>query len=331
MKSPIEVINAIKANQIDSVYLLSGAEKYFQDEVIGTLASQLFPDKGSRDLNEITLYGTENSQADILTQFSSYPMLAEKKLIVVRDFEKMKIEDPETFEKYLIKPPKFSVLILCVTEEPKNKFFNKIKSTATVVNCKPIYENQLPQWIKQYCQAAGFSITNEAAHFLVANIGTNILTIKNEIEKVISFKADQTAISVDDLQATSGLYREANVFALQKALMQRNLAKSLAIAHQLLEAGIDSTMINAILFSFFRKALIVSALKRQGKAPKQIAQKMKLADFQMRDINQALQKFSFLQLKKVVQWCSQFDRMQKGIEPSPISSLELLCYQICRT
>lgn len=330
MKTPTQVLKEISENKIDGIYLLSGSEKFFQDQVIDALSKKLFPDKGSRDLNEITLYGTENTQSDVLSQFSSYPMLADRKLVIVRDFNKMRIEDEGTFEKYLSKPPKFSVLVLCANEVPKNKFFKKLAEYATEVNCKPVYESQLPSWVKQYCQHLGYEIEDEAAHFLVANVGAHILMLKNEIDKVISFKTDDGPISVHDLQETSGVYREANVFALQKALAQRNLAQSITIVHQLSETGSEPTMINAVLFAFFRKALIAASLKRQGLNPAQIGKKMRLADFQMREINIVLQKFSLQQLKKVIRILGDFDLVQKGIEQTHLPQLELLCYQICR-
>jgi len=164
----------------------------------------------------------------------------------------------------------------------------------------------------------------------VANVGAHILMLKNEIDKVISFKTDDSPISISDLQQTSGVYREANVFALQKALAQRNLSQSIKIVHQLIETGSEATAINAVLFAFFRKALIAASLKKQGLKPMQIAQKMKLAEFQMREINVALQKFTLVQLKKVIRLLTEFDQAQKGIQIIPMPQLELLCYQICR-
>jgi len=330
MKTPTQVLKEISENKIDGIYLLNGAEKFFQDQVIDALSKKLFPDRGSRDLNKIILYGTENTQAELLSQFSSYPMLADRKLVIVRDFDKMRIEDADTFEKYLIKPPKFSVLVLCANETPKSKFFKKVTEYATEVNCKPVYESQMPGWVQQYCQHLGYKIQSEAAHFLVANVGTHILMLKNEIDKVVSFKTDDSPISVSDLQQTSGVYREANVFALQKALAQRNLSQSIKIVHQLIETGSEATVINAVLFAFFRKALIAASLKKQGLKPAQIAQKMQLVDLQMREINIALKKFTLAQLKKVIRLLTEFDQAQKGIQIIQLPQLELLCYQICR-
>ncbi|NOX89417.1 MAG: DNA polymerase III subunit delta [Calditrichaeota bacterium] len=331
MKSFDNALNEIQSGKIEPVYLLVGAEKFFHDQFIQTLSGKLFTDRGSRDLNEIILYGTENTESDVLSQLSSYPMLANQKLVVVREFDKMKIQDEETFEKHLKKPPKFSVLVLSSAEQMRTKFFQKLTRLVTTVDCRPIAESRLPFWVKNYCQQRGYSITPEAAHFLITNAGTHILILKNEIEKVISFKGEKTAITVDDLQETSGMYRETNVFTLQRALAKKHLGKSIQISHQLAEAGFEPTAINAVLFAFFRKALMIASLRRQGLSAAQISQKMKLQDFQMREISDVLNYYSFSQLKKVVQLLHGFDKAQKGIDSTESPNLEILCYKICRT
>lgn len=331
MKSFEQAFADIKAGKIDPVYVLVGQEKFYHDQLIHLFSEKLFSDRGSRDLNEMILYGTENTLSEVLSQATSYPMLAAKKLVVVREFEKMKIQDTETFEKYLNKPAKFTVLVLSVTEPPKNKFFQKLLKQGTAVDCKPIPESRLPQWLMQYCKTLGYSIHPEATHFLIANVGTNLLELKNEIEKVINFKNEPSEITVDDLQNTSGMHREANIFALQKALGQRQLAKSIEISHLLQESGVDATMINAVLFAFFRKVLMAASLKRQKMSASQIKQKMKLYDFQFRDIAETLNHFNFTQIKNVISLLHAFDKAQKGIDVSESKDLEVLCYKICRT
>ncbi len=331
MKTFEQALNAIKSGKIDPIYVLIGQEKFYHDQLIHVFSQVLFSDRGSRDLNEIVLYGTENTLAEVLSQATSYPMLAAKKLVVVREFEKMKITDAETFEKYLAKPAKFTVLVLSVLDAPKNKFFQKLQQAATVVDCKPITESRLPHWLVEYCKNLGYQLQPEAAHFLIANVGTSILELKNEIEKVINFKNDNSEITIEDVQHTSGMHREANIFALQKALGQRQLSRSIEISRRLLESGVDATMINAVLFAFFRKALMVAALKRQQATSAQIKQKMHLYDFQLREINETLKHFNFAQLKKVIRLLHGFDKAQKGIDPTESRNLEVLCYKICRT
>ncbi len=331
MKSVDQVIKEIEAEKFEPIYALIGPEKFYHDRIIHLLSEKMFQDPASRDLNEIILYGTENTLAEVLSQATSYPMLAPKKLIIVREFEKMKIQDAEIFTKYLNKPAKFSVLILSIADAPRNKIFQAISQLPGAVDCKAIPESRMPQWLMQYSEQQGYPLTPDAAHFLIANVGPSILALKNELEKLINFKNEPSPITIEDVQSTSGMYREANVFALQKALSRRQLAKSIEIGHLLLETGADATTINAVLFAFFRKVLITAALRRQNVSPAQIKQKMHLYDFQLRDFMETLKFFSFEQLKKVLVLLHQFDLAQKGIRTDTSKNLEVLCYKICRT
>lgn len=331
MKTVDQTIKEIEAAKFEPVYVLIGSEKFYHDRIIHLLSEKMFPDRGSRDLNEVVLYGTENTLAEVLAQVTSYPMLAAQKLVVVREFEKMKIQDAEIFNKYLNKPAKFSVLVLSIGDPPRNKFFQSLSKLPGAVDCRAIPESRMPQWLMQYAQQLGYPLAPDAAHFLIANVGTSILDLKNELEKLINFKKEPSEITIDDVQNTSGMYREANIFALQKALSHRQLAKSIEISHMLLETGVDETMINAVLFAFFRKALIAAVLKRQNVNTAQIKQKMHLYDFQLKEFMEALKFFSVEQLKKVIVLLHQFDLNKKGIQGNSLKNLEILCYRICRT
>ena len=331
MKSVDQVLKEIEAGKWEPVYILIGAEKFYHDQIIHLLSQKMFADQGSRDLNEVVLYGTENTLAEVLSQATSYPMLADKKLVIVREFEKMKIQDAEFFNQYLKKPAPFSVLLLSIGEVPKNKFFQSLSRLPAAVDCKPVPESRMPQWLMQYARQLGYPMEADAAHFLIANVGPSILMLKNELEKLINFKGEPAAITIDDVQNTSGMYREANVFTLQKALSRRQLAKSIEISHLLLESGADETMINAVLFAFFRKLLIVATLRRQKLSPAQIKQKLHLYDFQLRDFMDALRFFNFEQVKKVIVLLHRFDLGQKGIQAENRDNLEVLCYKICRS
>ncbi len=330
MKSVDQVVREIEAGKFEPIYVLIGPEKFYHDQIIHLLTQKMFSDQGSRDLNEVVLYGTENTLAEVLSQATSYPMLAAKKLIIVREFEKMKIQDAEIFTKYVNKPAKFSVLILSVSEAPRNKVFQTLSKLPGAVDCRPVSESRMPQWLMQYSKNLGYPMAPDAAHFLIANVGPSILALKNELEKLINFKGEPSEITIEDVQNTSGMYREANIFALQNALSRRQLAKSIEISHLLLESGIDETAVNAVLFAFFRKALIAATLRRQNVNPAQIKQKMHLYDFQLRDFMETLKFFNVEQLKNVVILLHRFDLAKKGIAPDSTKNLEILCYKICR-
>lgn len=324
------ILKKIKAGQIDLLYYLTGAEKFFHDQIIALLTDRVFPDKGSRDLNLTVLYGTENTQAELLTAVLSYPMLAKQKLVIVRDFDKMKISDSEAFEKYLKKLNQTTCLVLSAQEKGKNKITKIIEEVAQNIDCTPIPEYKLSGWYLNFCRQRGISMDQQTVTYLINQVGSNLLTLNQEITKIIDFKNEITNITIEDIEQITGISREVSVFALQKSLARRQLGQSLKIGKQLLEAGQNINYITAVLFAFFRKLLIVASLKEKGKQKQEIVESLNLSDFQFKEINETLNNFSMTQLKKAIKYLHEVDLASKTSTIDDGSGLQMLCYKICR-
>lgn len=330
-KSSVEqILKKIQAGQFESLYYLTGAEKFFHDQIIDLLIKKVFKDKGSRDLNLTILYGTENSLSELLSAVLSYPMLSERKLIIVRDFDKMKINDADSFEKYLNNLQKTSCLVLSAEGKGKSKIFKTIENNAQNIECKPISEYKVAGWLTSYCKQNGISIEQEAVDFLVNQVGSNLLILNQELKKVVDFKNDQSKITFEDIEQTTGSSKEGSVFALQRALSHRQLGTSLKISKQLIDSGLNINFITAILFSHFRKIIIAASLKQKGKNKQQIAEDMHLSSFQLRDIFETLNSFNYNQIKMVIRELHNLDVASKTSAVSEGPGLQMLCYKICR-
>ena len=145
-----EILNSIKNKKYFPVYLLVGKEKYFHDQVINSFSKQLFLDSSSRSLNRIILYGSENSLPEVVNASLSYPMLSEYKMVVVREFSKIKTADAEIFLKYLENPQKSNILLLSADDLPRNSFFKKVNELSQYVDCK-----SLPDYTESRFPAVG--------------------------------------------------------------------------------------------------------------------------------------------------------------------------------
>ena len=331
IKSNVEqVIQKIKSGQIDPLYYLNGAEKFFHDQIIDALNNVIFTDKGSRDLNLTILYGTENTLGELLSSALSYPMLADYKLIIVRDFDKMKINDPDSLDKYLKNLQKTTCLVLSAEEKGRSKIYNAIEQAAHNVDCKPISDYKVVSWFTNYCKMQNINIEPQAINFLINQVGSNLLTLNLEIKKVLDFKNDISVITIGDFEQTTGIEKDFSVFALQDALSHRQLGTALKICNNLLDAGQNINLIISILYAFFRKILIASSLSRKDAGRQQIANEMSLTEFQFKDIYNALNKFNPDQLHGIIHLLHDIDITLKTSAVEEKAGLQMLCYKICR-
>ena len=327
--SVLQAEKNIKAGNIQPVYFLSGKETYFHDRLIKSLKSRLFSDAGSRDLNMNIFYGTENSLGEMISACMAYPMLADRRLVIVKNFNKMKISDPDSLEKYVSKPISSTVLILSAEESGKTKIFQTLKNKSETISCDPIPEYKLNDWIFSFYNAKNIHIDRQASQFLVNHIGSDLLIIENEIEKILNYKNNDTTITIDDLIQTTGASKQANIFTLQNALGGNQLGLSLKISKSLIESGENISGINAILFAFYRKVMIVSSLKVLGKNHRQITEETKLGDFQLKNIFPIAERYSPKQIGKIIQLLKNLDMDIKTSNISEKHALNMLCYNIC--
>ncbi|MEJ2054039.1 MAG: DNA polymerase III subunit delta [Calditrichaceae bacterium] len=325
-----QALQKINTGQIEPLYYLTGKEKFFHDQIIEALTNKIFTDKGSRDLNLTVLYGTENTLGELLSAVLSYPMLAEYKLVIVRDFDQMKINDSESLDKYLKNLQKTTCLVLSAADKGRKKIYNAIEQAAYNIDCKPIPDYKAGGWFANYCRQNNINIDQQAIILLINQVGSNLLTLNLELKKLRDFNNDNSNITVEDIEQTTGISKDFSVFALQNALAQRQIAASLKTGNNLLDSGQNINLIVAVLYAFFRKILIASSLKSRGKGRQQIAQEMGLNEFQFKDIYNALNKFNPGQINNVINILHQADINAKtsAIEEKP--GLQMLCYKICR-
>jgi len=325
-----QALKNIEQGQFGLLYYLAGPEKYFHDRFIERLIAKVFADKGSRSLNLSLLYGSENTQQQLMAAVEGFPMLSDYKLVIVRDFEQMKISDADTFISYLNHPQKTTILVLGASKSASGKAFSELNRLAQVIECKAIPLRNISGWITDLCKQKGYTIDFPAVQFLIDHVGNTLLNLDQEIEKIINYKNDSSQISVSDIEQVTGISREANLFALQKALAKKQLAASLKIANHLLESGYDVSAVNAVLFKFFQRALIAASLRRRGLDKRAIDGQMKMQSFQMREVYEALQHFSLEGLKSVIHLLHETDIASKTSAQAARPALEMLCFKICR-
>jgi DNA polymerase-3 subunit delta len=326
-------LSQIENNNIAPIYTISGKENFFSDQIIDALTRKIFPSTGAKDLNYSVMHGTEHTLKAFINNYLAMPMLAEKKLLIVKSFNAMSVkglQDEAVLIKYLKQPQANTVLALLFEDGAQKKIYQTIRSISTSIACDPIPEYKVAPWLISYVKRNGFSINPDAAQFLVSNCGSHLLTLVSEFEKLRNFKNNDTNITVEDIEQTSGFTKEMNVFALQKALSVKNLPNSLRIGKYLIDSGDHITRLNSTLFSFFRKALVVASLREQNMDKRQISAETKLSDFQLREINTTLQKFNTKEIKRTIQLMHELDVNIKTTNINQYAAMQMLCYKICK-
>ncbi|MFW5659689.1 MAG: DNA polymerase III subunit delta, partial [Bacteroidota bacterium] len=221
----------IEQGQFAPIYLIYGAEPYFRDKLVRQLEDTVLQPH-ERDFNQDTLYGNDVKAAQLLGIAKSYPTMAQRRLLIVKEAHRINKNELDALAGYLKAPVETTVLVFVWPHKSKpdgrTAFGKTIMKAATVFESKPIYENKVPGWINEMLAAKGFSIAPDALQVVAQSLGTNLQLIESELEKILLHLRlqKQTQITRAMVHEFIAIDKDFNVFELQDALGKGESARA---------------------------------------------------------------------------------------------------------
>ena len=284
----------IAAGEFLPIYFICGDETFFvdsyQDDLIKVMPDDL------RDFNMDIFYGNETTLSKVLSAAKSYPMMADRRIVVLREFSALfernreELEESESDEEggsgsvdeliSYIERPNESTIFLIIDKKPLgNTRLKKIiekSDKACYAKFDRINENILPDWIIKWTSLRyNRVIEPQAAQLLIQRIGSDLLAITSEIEKFSTGKKENEKITLNDVSEHVRVTREINVFDFKDAIISGNTIKSLKMAEQMLSTSKTSEVgeimrLISFLYSYYSNIWQIQRLTQKGIPSKQI-------------------------------------------------------------
>jgi DNA polymerase-3 subunit delta len=216
---------ALKKREFDPVYYFHGDDDFLKDARARELIEAAI-DPSSRDFNLEQRRGSDLDAEGLDSLLSTPPMLAERRVVVVRDVDKLKKDPRRLLDSYLKRPSTDTLLLLV---SPSGAKPDKILSEgSTAVEFAPLTGDRVPKWVAYQVETVlGRTITPEAISLLVEAVGEDLAQLAVELEKLASFSdgaIDETAVS-----AVVGIRRGESVGDLLDAVASRDATQALAL------------------------------------------------------------------------------------------------------
>jgi DNA polymerase III subunit delta len=235
-------LKTLKKSEVSPVYLFYGYDEYLKDEIISQI-EKLLIDPSTKDLNySVFHFGDKESASlsveNILESANSYPFISERRLVIVKNANKISESQDNLFENYIDKPAKTTCLILvCGDKLPKREVFKKIEELFPTINFYHLFESGICQWIIEEAKSFGKKISYMAAQRVCDITGDNMADIKQEIDKLILFIGDKPEIIVEDVEKCCGHFKEDTVFELLPVLAKKEINSAFKILINLFNNG----------------------------------------------------------------------------------------------
>lgn len=225
--SYMSIVRDVQAGKFAPVYLLMGEEDYYIDKVGNYIVDQALKAE-ERDFNFDLLYGADTRANDIINIARQYPMMADRRVVMVREFQSL--QDKDTLVAYVRNPNPSTVLVLCHKHgklDGRRSLGSEIKKHGVVFESKKLYDNELPGFVADYLSRKGVAMEPAAVQMLCDHVGSDLTRLAAEIEKLLmAMPKGQTRVGAKLVEELTGMSKDFNNFELQNALGLRDSYKA---------------------------------------------------------------------------------------------------------
>ncbi len=310
-----QILTQLKKKEYQPVYFLHGKESYFIDGITDYIDKHVLGE-AEKAFNHTILYGKEVDFKTVVDVARRFPMMAPYQVVIVKEAQEMR--SLKDLLSYVENPSPTTILVIAhkhKTFKFNTKFGKKIKEKAVVLQAKPLYDNQVPDWIVDYLAKHKFQIDIGAAQLIGEYLGADLSKISNELDKMAINLEPGAKITTKEIEANIGISKEYNVFELQKALGFRDVLKANRIVQYFISNPKKNPMpvVLGALYNYFSKVYMLKFLQNAPDQDQLKALGLRSPYF-LREYKQSAKSYSRSQLEQVIHLLREYDLKSKGVD-----------------
>ncbi|MEP6618108.1 MAG: DNA polymerase III subunit delta [bacterium] len=216
---------ALKKREFDPVYYFYGDDDFLKDIRTRELVDAAV-DPATRDFNLEIRRGADVDAEALDSLLSTPPMLAARRVVVLRDADKLKKDARKLLDSYLKRPASDTVLLLVSPTGVKADKGMTERSTA--VEFAPLTGDRVIKWVTYHVESVlKRTIAPAAVSLLVEAVGDDLAQLAVELEKLASFSDGE--INEAAVSAVVGIRRGETLGDLLDAVAARDATSALAL------------------------------------------------------------------------------------------------------
>src|SRR5687767_13916077 len=217
---------ALQDKQFSPAYYLYGEDDFLKEEALRHLID-VAVDPATRDFNLDQRKGAELDAGELSTLLATPPMMADRRMVVIRDAATLRKDSLAAVQRYLASPATDLLLVLTAAADAKP---DKTLAERTVsVDCKHLSGVQLPKWIAARVEKhLGGRISDAAIDLLQDTVGADLTELATTLDKLAAF-AGKREIDEDAVSALVGARRDETPGAQLDAIAMRDTALAMSL------------------------------------------------------------------------------------------------------
>lgn len=265
------------------IHVFFGQEDFEKDRAIARLKSDL-GDQQMLSLNTTVLDSPNFTLDQLRAACDTVPFLSPQRLVIASGllgrFESAAGKEDlgdvaesavttrsgswRTFADYLGQVPPFTVVVLSEGSlKAGNSLLKALRPLANVVEFRPLSGSSLLNWVAGEIESLDGKISSGAARLLAEIVGNNLWVLSSELGKLAAYARGRT-VTEQDVKLLVSYAREANIFAMVDAIVERRQATALKLFHQLMVDGVSPPHLSVMITRQYRMMLQLKLLQNQG-------------------------------------------------------------------
>jgi DNA polymerase-3 subunit delta len=270
-------------SDLKPVYLIYGSEQLLLERAEKRLRDRLAA-VADLDFNMETFNGDSSSVEDVLNAANTMPFMSDRRLVVVRDVDKMDAAALEALAAYAKDPAPYTCLVLVATKVAKNsKLYRAVAATGVAFEYAAPKRSEYPGEVVKLLRTHGKRIGLPAAERLVDAVGRDLRRLAVEADKLASYVGEADEVTAADVAAAASAGGTASVFELTDAVGDRDAERALRVLRRVVDGGESPLGVEAMLARHVRALIGAKALAARGMTAEAMTQELGMAPWQARN------------------------------------------------
>ncbi len=343
--TPEQAIAEARAGELRPVYLVAGEEPYLERLVFAELKRAALA--GSvPGLNDEYLQAGEVTVERVLAAARTLPMMAKRRLVVVRGLErwepraaeddagdepKAKTRDTKDREppldrlaEYAKSPSPSTVLVLIGSGlDKRRRLFTQARTAGFLVGCESLDRASLPGFVEREVRERKARIAPDIADLVAELSGPELSQVADAVDRLCLFVGEDAEITEDAVAECVVKLRPSTVWELVGAVGRRDLGAALRALDQVYDPADRGLRLLGVLAWSTRQLVRFDAAQRAGASMNEAAARAGAPPFKARELAQQLKGLEPADLERFILRLAELDAdLKGGSKRPPKASLE---------
>ncbi len=325
----------------ERLYIFFGEEQYLKNRYIEKLKDTVVGET-IEEFNFIKFNGKELDLQTLGECIDCYPVMSEKKLIVVEDFDiyKQNKENAGILVGLLNDIPEYICLVFSYTTlnysekiskeneiEELKELKSTVKKNAVIIEFEHASQKELSNWVTRRFASCGKKIDGKICDYLIFYCGEDMNTLVSEINKIAAC-TESESITKQDIERVAIKSLDAKIYELTDSMAEGRFDSAVRTLRDLLNMGYETVVLSSAIGRQYVKLLDAKLIIEDGKDISYIQKFWSAKQYPAEKLAKSAGKYKKSALEEAVKICGRCDVASKSEFGDRKEMLEMMLLSI---